>query len=515
MKTLRKTFLLTMFMAILVISLRTAAAEPLYVYLGEARAENNILYLQVGNSLTDQQETISYKVTLGDEELNLVGMSSYNEMNLHTSYVYLVDISGSIKAADMETIREILCCLINGLEQGDNACIMLVGDDTYTDGVFQDQSSLLQSVETIESLHEDTNLYFAIDQALNLLTTSNQTLERKCLVILSDGKDYQVTGITQAEVDQKIQDTNIPICSVAVGKSAGEETAKVMGSFARSSPGGTHMVYGTNDLDAETVAADIKRVAEDIVVLQADISGYVSNGTENYLQVELSAEGVGTAVDGYNVKSVFISQGVLAPTETPQKTAEEYSQEDTSEEVQSGDPQPVEPTKGTMSIAGAIILAVSALVGVLIIVKYRSKKFRRTEKNAEQAETDLADKKAAASALSQDTQSSDRSPAEEARPTLRVTLTRVGIVEEETMEVEINGELIIGRKNDVADLAFSGDMRLSSGHCRLLYDGHTLLIEDMGSLNGTFVNGIPIREPYALKQDDKIYIGSMEWRIHW
>jgi len=100
-------------------------------------------------------------------------------------------------------------------------------------------------------------------------------------------------------------------------------------------------------------------------------------------------------------------------------------------------------------------------------------------------------------------------------PTIKVTLTRVGNIEEEIREVELCGELTIGRKAEKADLAFTNDVQLSSLHCKLSYDGEKVRIEDLGSLNGTLVNGVPIKEAYILKKDDKFYIGSMEWRITW
>jgi diguanylate cyclase (GGDEF)-like protein len=66
-------------------------------------------------------------------------------------------------------------------------------------------------------------------------------------------------------------------------------------------------------------------------------------------------------------------------------------------------------------------------------------------------------------------------------------------------------ETVIGRANDV-DISIS-DPRISRKHVRIsLCDGEAV-IEDMGSTNGTFVNGTRVRRD-TLKSNDKIHISS-------
>lgn len=71
-------------------------------------------------------------------------------------------------------------------------------------------------------------------------------------------------------------------------------------------------------------------------------------------------------------------------------------------------------------------------------------------------------------------------------------------------------ELIIGRSNDI-DVALIEDM-VSRRHARVLLQNDTLIIEDLGSTNGTFVNGEKIRRA-RLKEGDKILIGTSIIRV--
>ena len=67
-------------------------------------------------------------------------------------------------------------------------------------------------------------------------------------------------------------------------------------------------------------------------------------------------------------------------------------------------------------------------------------------------------------------------------------------------------ETIIGRSS-TADLALS-DPFLSRQHARLVLDDETLTVEDLGSRNGTFVNGVKLEQPTLLAPGDEIRLSA-------
>jgi predicted component of type VI protein secretion system len=67
-------------------------------------------------------------------------------------------------------------------------------------------------------------------------------------------------------------------------------------------------------------------------------------------------------------------------------------------------------------------------------------------------------------------------------------------------------QLIIGR--DVTSSIAIGDAEVSRKHARLTFQGGKYVIEDLGSTNGTFVNGQRLTGPVVLKPGDLVALGE-------
>src|SRR5678816_4167489 len=74
-----------------------------------------------------------------------------------------------------------------------------------------------------------------------------------------------------------------------------------------------------------------------------------------------------------------------------------------------------------------------------------------------------------------------------------------------------DGEYIIGRRSDCQ--IFVPDMRVSRQHARLWKDGAAWQIEDLGSNNGTFINGAKVQTATPLRHDDEILIANNRIRV--
>ncbi|HWO22834.1 MAG TPA: SpoIIE family protein phosphatase [Kofleriaceae bacterium] len=74
-----------------------------------------------------------------------------------------------------------------------------------------------------------------------------------------------------------------------------------------------------------------------------------------------------------------------------------------------------------------------------------------------------------------------------------------------------DGEYVIGRRSDCQ--IFVPDMRVSRQHARLWKEEDGWTLEDLGSNNGTFVNGVKVQQGTLLRHDDEIMIANNRIRV--
>ena len=79
-------------------------------------------------------------------------------------------------------------------------------------------------------------------------------------------------------------------------------------------------------------------------------------------------------------------------------------------------------------------------------------------------------------------------------------------------EIDVVEALEIGRLATGAG-ALAGDPELSRQHARITHAGDAYVIEDLGSTNGTIVNGQPVSSPRALEIGDTIEVGMTTLRV--
>jgi hypothetical protein len=77
-------------------------------------------------------------------------------------------------------------------------------------------------------------------------------------------------------------------------------------------------------------------------------------------------------------------------------------------------------------------------------------------------------------------------------------------------EFDLNGGITLGRA--ASSEVQVDDPFASAAHARIFPRGDFMYIEDMGSTNGTFLNGRQLRKPEQLKVADVIRIGDTEYR---
>jgi hypothetical protein len=77
---------------------------------------------------------------------------------------------------------------------------------------------------------------------------------------------------------------------------------------------------------------------------------------------------------------------------------------------------------------------------------------------------------------------------------------------------ELRGEAHLGRHRSNAIILSDG--KVSRNHARLDPIHGTYILTDLGSANGTFVNGVRIKQPVRLRDSDSILVGETQLLFH-
>jgi hypothetical protein len=91
-------------------------------------------------------------------------------------------------------------------------------------------------------------------------------------------------------------------------------------------------------------------------------------------------------------------------------------------------------------------------------------------------------------------------------------LTAVSPVDAKQYAVTLADKIDIGR-GEGCQVRVTGDDSVSSRHCEITWNAGALYLRDLGSSNGTGVNGVPIRGPHKLEVNDVIELGRVKLRL--
>ena len=96
-------------------------------------------------------------------------------------------------------------------------------------------------------------------------------------------------------------------------------------------------------------------------------------------------------------------------------------------------------------------------------------------------------------------------------PTGRLVVVASPVLEEGRVE-ELNSAPVTVGRGSHNDLALEGDEYASARHARFEPRRDGVWIVDMGSTNGTFLNGVRLEEPRRLEPGDVVRVGETDLR---
>lgn len=480
-----------------------AGNPPAILKLSQARLAMPTLtaYLDVqdtgGRPVADLQPG-QFTATLGETKLPVEQIQPFEKSGEGVAYVFLVDVSLSVKPEQFAKVRAALSAWAGALAAQDRMAVLSFGDAVKQVADFTaDPAKLKEAIQALKPTDKHTALHQGLIQAMQMGRRADSGLPgRRAVVVLSDGLDDLSGGATREEVLRQMETDRVPVYAMGLDKtkkkadSKTEDGIRALGLFARSS-GGDYVSVGGQAL--EKVYAGLRERIRQAVVARLDCRKCPADGRVQRLQITLQEGGVALS-DGGELRA-------LPPM--PVKT-------EPAQQKQAVDLKPDQIMWNQPWVYAGL-----ALAGVLLATGIYFA-FRRKPPE-DPPPTELPDTgESLTEGIPAEIFVAAADTAQRAAPNLprsRIKLVEMhGKTRGKTYELEISGEATIGRGSG-CDVAIAGDAEISSRHCALVRKNQAVFLRELGSTNGTQVNGVPIVSDYRLQEGDIIGVGRTELRV--
>jgi VWFA-related protein len=476
----------------------TAAVPPSNVRISQARAATPgiAVYLDIrseSGEAVDNVRAEQLQAEIGPYPASTKSLQAFSSSGEGIAYIFLVDVSKSLKPDQFTKIRNALLQWTEKMGDKDRAAIVSFGESVKTAQDFTaDKAVLKTKIGELALTDRHTHLNEGLVRALDLGRRGDADLpRRRVIVTLTDGVADAAGGSTRDDTMARIKEEPVPIYAIgfaaaSVSARDRDEGFKVLGAFAHVS-GGAFVAAGAVPLDE--LFAKIHKMLGEAYLLTLDCATCPGDGRAYPLRVKLQADNrVLTATS-----DVRLAPGAVVPVVAPVVPA-------------TAPPEQVEDSLPLwVWLAGG-----AGIVAVLGFLLSRRKKAAPAHQPPVPDPTPDA-RVVQAVAVPVDLAATAMP---EARPSgIPIRLTAVsGTQHGREWLAEVGAETVIGRSPQCA-VVIDDDSEVSSRNSVLSAEGGLLFVDDLGSTNGTAVNGSPIAGRRRVGDGDLILVGRTELRL--
>jgi hypothetical protein len=431
-------------------------------------------------------------VSAGTNQVTVDTTRAFRETGRGVAYVFLVDISKSLRPEQFSSIQEALRQWVGEMEEPDQASVVTFGSEVQVIQDFTAEKDALRSiVDSLELTDNETMLHGGLAQAADLGRRQDADLpRRRAIVILSDGKDDVTGGMTEEALREQMRVDPVPIYAIGYSeppRSDGDEAAlDKLGTLSRTSGG--EFIEGGGDEIGENFG-ELRRQVSQVHIAELNCSACEPDGTVQRLQVQLTA-GTNTMTDGLRIR--------MQSTEDP--TAEEEADSNTSTDTQTTSTMDSITTFFAQLPWWGYGLGAALLVGLAAGIYF----WVRRE---EEEEPEMAAQPAPR--IKSDPTSEPESPEPKGPP---IHFNVVGQQGGDAYEAPLSDRVVVGRSRTECDVALPDD-EASRQNSEIVREDGDVYVRDLDSTNGTLVNGVPISGSYKLEDGDRIMVGRTELRV--
>jgi uncharacterized protein YegL len=368
------------------------------------------------------------------------------------SLLLLMDVSGSMRGAGISAAQRAASALLDQLDKEDHCSLMTFGSDVRTAVEFtRERLKIRDAIGALAARDAQTHLYQALLEAVERASAAPSS--RTAILALTDGKD-EGSGVSAQDVIQKATAAGVPLFLLGFGTRVDAEPLRRIASLTR---GG---FYSTPD------PAELAKVY--LAILEQLKTNY-----------QLSFAFPKSEPGRYAVRVTLSYRG------SSQSAAQTLAWPPGGEAVAATPSQAPEVAAGWWRIAlGLLLLAGAGAGGWFYWRRHQDQK----------KEQDLG---------GPDITSTIVAP--------RVWIEVVRGADTGLKLPLVGSECIIGRIPGAVQILLKNDPMVGRKHARIYKNSRgQFVLEDLGSANGTSVNGVEVSQPVVLNSNDRIGVGQSE-----
>lgn len=504
--------------SLLVTAMATNPAHAVQISQVADRAPDLAVFLKAGSArpaaTAASQNAPTTSVALGSTPLRLKSAVPWDPAS-GVSMVVALDVSASIGAANFNAVKRDLVALLGSLPARSQVALLAIGTEVRTVQSFGPVAATTAALDTLVPDSPETALYEAVLAAQEMASKAAPSLPlRRVVLVLTDGIDDSRHGFGREEALKKIVEGDAPVFSLALAparpaveqreaiKSLAEISRASGGAFVQSTAG--NAAGNLNLLLAEALRAQL---------LTLDCSACARDGVLRTLQVSVQQKDA-TSSDSRGLR-------LLASQQPPPAVASAASSGSLVPPQLPIGPHLTLPVRISLTLAllnpwqWALVLAAAvAAIAVGLGLRHSLKKKPETDTipPGTEIKTDVDPPKSGSDPLDPGA--------------VGIAVIHVGARQKDGLPVMLDvagqgrmqirvgaSEVVFGRAKK-ADVSIEHDPESSSRHAALYLLKGALMLRDLGSSNGTYLNGTRIVRPEPIQDRDLVRIGRTEVRVY-
>lgn len=426
--------------------------------------------------------TNTVTVDVSNQPAEIISGGLLTDKNVTIRTTLLLDISGSMPKSMRDSVLGYLNNYIETISSNEQLKIVTFGEEiTVLQDFTSDRYDLSKAVSEIKFEGQQSMIYDAVYNTMPIIGANNDTPCYYRTIVITDGTDESVSGITKEELYLKLQESFYPVEVLAVSDSEKDPVEKNLTALSRIS-GGRCITMRPGD---NVTSLDFR--LEGITWIRVKVPGTVLDGSTRQFNIKDESN---TLQFDFKVP-IFTSETIEQTEEQAEGTENESKTEIVTEKETVDSNTEIEDDFGfsmlNFVIIGVIIISI-VIIAILVIVLLK----KRKEKVLENGQNAV----------------SPSSGTTEILPSGTMIRLRKTDDPDKIWNLVLSEEIQVGRESSCQ--VFIDEGSVSRLQCVIYADNSGIpIIENRSNSNPTQVNKIKIASPQQLADGDQIKCGRV------